>query len=147
MNLWIRKWIKNLVVFLEIGGKTHNQGVFDAYTPRNDRNAVNRFITVFQMHTDVERIIGGLSPSSVIWYCSFNEAKKKLNYELTAVMQRRSQCVLREEGIEPIACTSRVKRIGRFSCFDILSHNKHSRSIQWLYFAYLAAIKEQNGLQ
>ena len=126
--------------------KTHNDGVFSAYTTdiRKARHA--GLLTGLPDAYGRGRIIGDYRRIALYGIDRLIEEKKKdllnlENYELTESMIR-----LREEVSEQIKALNEIKDMANGYGFDISSPAKNAKeAVQWLYFGYLAAIKENNG--
>ncbi|MFF2909868.1 formate C-acetyltransferase [Paenibacillus sp. NPDC057934] len=126
--------------------KTHNQGVFDAYT--DDMRAARRagIITGLPDAYGRGRIIGDYRRVA-LYGIDFlvNEKKQDLkNLEVDAMSE--SVIRLREEVSEQIRALGELKKMAAMHGFDISKPaNTAKEAFQWVYFGYLAAIKEQNG--
>ena len=126
--------------------KTHNDGVFSAYTTdiRKARHA--GLLTGLPDAYGRGRIIGDYRRITLYGIDRLIEEKKKdllnlENYELTESMIR-----LREEVSEQIKALNEIKDMANGYGFDISNPAKNAKeAVQWLYFGYLAAIKENNG--
>ena len=126
--------------------KTHNDGVFSAYTTdiRKARHA--GLLTGLPDAYGRGRIIGDYRRIALYGIDRLIEEKKKdllnlENYELTESMIR-----LREEVSEQIKALNEIKDMANGYGFDISNPAKNAKeAVQWLYFGYLAAIKENNG--
>ena len=142
VNLMDTKWIKNLVVFLRVE-KTHNQGVFDAYTKRNARKS--GVITGLPDAYGRGRIIGDYRRVALYGIDHLIEAKKA-DLNLTGGVMSEDTMRLREELSEQMRALQELKEMAASHGFDISKPATNAQeAFQWLYFAYLAAIKEQNG--
>ncbi|MDF0726686.1 formate C-acetyltransferase [Cytobacillus sp. S13-E01] len=125
--------------------KTHNQGVFDAYN--DDMKAVRKagIITGLPDAYGRGRIIGDYRRVALYGIDRLIEDKKK---DLTKGPKTMTEDVirLREEVSEQIRSLKELKEMARSYGFDISAPATTAKeAFQWLYFAYLAAIKEQNG--
>ena len=126
--------------------KTHNDGVFSAYTTdiRKARHA--GLLTGLPDAYGRGRIIGdyrriALYGIEVLIKEKQNDLLKLEKYELTESMIR-----LREEVSEQIKALKEISDMAKSYGFDILKPAKNAKeAVQWLYFGYLAAIKENNG--
>jgi formate C-acetyltransferase len=126
--------------------KTHNQGVFDAYTTemRNARRA--GIITGLPDAYGRGRIIGDYRRVALYGTDFLAKQKKKELIELEVDVMNEQMIQLREELSEQIRALSELAQMAATYGSDISKPAKNGReAIQWLYFAYLAAIKEQNG--
>ncbi|WP_166242692.1 formate C-acetyltransferase [Paenibacillus turpanensis] len=126
--------------------KTHNQGVFDAYT--NDMRAARKagIITGLPDAYGRGRIIGDYR--RVALYGVDQLVKEKKNDLLQLEVGYMSEDVIRarEEISEQIRALAELKQMAKSYGFDISKPANNAReAVQWVYFAYLAAIKEQNG--
>ncbi len=143
VNLMDTKWIKSLVVFLEIGEKTHNQGVFDAYTPEMRAARKSGVITGLPDAYGRGRIIGDYRRVALYGVDHLIEAKKA-DLNLTGGVMSEDTMRLREELSEQIRALQELKQMAASHGFDISKPATTAQeAFQWLYFAYLAAIKEQ----
>ncbi|MGX7031645.1 formate C-acetyltransferase [Vagococcus zengguangii] len=126
--------------------KTHNQGVFDAYTPEMRSARKNKIITGLPDAYGRGRIIGDYRRLALYGIDFLIEQKvKDLNNTGTTVMTD-DVIRLREEISEQIRALSEIKKMAASYGFDISAPaNNAQEAIQWLYFGYLAAIKSQNG--
>ncbi|TLG79630.1 formate C-acetyltransferase [Vagococcus zengguangii] len=126
--------------------KTHNQGVFDAYTPEMRSARKNKIITGLPDAYGRGRIIGDYRRLALYGIDFLIEQKvKDLNNTGTTVMTD-DVIRLREEISEQIRALSETKKMAASYGFDISAPaNNAQEAIQWLYFGYLAAIKSQNG--
>ncbi|ULO09111.1 formate C-acetyltransferase [Paenibacillus sp. 19GGS1-52] len=126
--------------------KTHNQGVFDAYT--NEMRAVRKagIITGLPDAYGRGRIIGDYRRIALYGIDFLVKDKKKdlLNLELDSMSEDLIR--LREEVSEQIRALGELKKMAEMHGFDISKPaNTAKEAFQWVYFGYLAAIKEQNG--
>ncbi len=126
--------------------KTHNQGVFDAYTSemRNARKA--GIITGLPDAYGRGRIIGDYRRVA-LYGTSFlaNQKKQELN-DLEVDVMNEQVIQLREELSEQIRALDELRKMAATYGSDISAPASNAReAIQWVYFAYLAAVKEQNG--
>nr|WP_146035917.1 formate C-acetyltransferase [Salipaludibacillus keqinensis] len=125
--------------------KTHNQGVFDAYTPEMKLARKVGIITGLPDAYGRGRIIGDYRRVALYGVNFLIEGKKE---ELNSLSGKMSEEVirLREEIAEQIRALAELKQLGSIYGFDISEPAKNAtEAFQWLYFGYLAAIKEQNG--
>ncbi len=125
--------------------KTHNDGVFDAYTPEIRRARHNHLITGLPDAYGRGRIIGDYRRLALYGADALIEQKKsdlnKLN-EITDV----SIIQLREDVSEQIKALELIKKMALRYDFDVSKPASNAReAIQWTYFAYLAAVKQNNG--
>ncbi|MFE8694804.1 formate C-acetyltransferase [Cytobacillus sp. FJAT-53684] len=125
--------------------KTHNQGVFDAYTDEMRLARKAGIITGLPDAYGRGRIIGDYRRVALYGVDALIEAKQKDLKETSKVMNE-ANIRLREEISEQIRALNELKQLANIYGFDISKPaNNTVEAFQWLYFAYLAAIKEQNG--
>lgn len=126
--------------------KTHNQGVFDVYTPEMRSARRNKIITGLPDAYGRGRIIGDyrrVALYGIDQLIAEKEHDKSLigNKTMTDDVIR-----LREEVSEQIRALHDMKEMAASYGFDISRPAANAReAVQWLYFGYLAAIKSQNG--
>lgn len=125
--------------------KTHNQGVFDAYTPEMKLARHAGIITGLPDAYGRGRIIGDYRRVPLYGTDILIEDKKR-QLE-SAVGRMTSENIRRREELsEQIRALGELAELGRIYGFDISKPAKNAQeAVQWLYFAYLAAVKEQNG--
>ncbi len=126
--------------------KTHNQGVFDAYTDEMKKARKTGIITGLPDAYGRGRIIGDYR--RVTLYGVDKLIEKKENERSNTIGKYMSNDIiqLREELTEQIRALDELKNMAKSYGYDISKPAKTAQeAIQWLYFAYLAAIKEQNG--
>ncbi len=126
--------------------KTHNDGVFDAYTDEMKKARHTGIITGLPDAYGRGRIIGDyrrIALYGVDYLIREKEAAKK---NLVFDIMDSPTIRLREEVSEQIKALKELKEMAAGYGFDISAPAKDTReAIQWLYFGYLAAVKEQNG--
>ncbi|MGX7394383.1 formate C-acetyltransferase [Carnobacterium mobile] len=126
--------------------KTHNQGVFDAYTPEMRAARRSGVITGLPDAYGRGRIIGDYRRVALYGLDHLIADKKKdLNNTGYGTM---SDTVIRnrEELNEQIRALTELKELGQIYGFDISQPAETAQeAFQWLYLGYLAAVKEQNG--
>lgn len=125
--------------------KTHNQGVFDVYTPEMKAARHAAIITGLPDAYGRGRIIGDYRRVALYGIDRLIEDKcaqfASLEGEMTSDTIR-----LREEITDQIHALNDMKKLGEIYGFDISRPAQNAKeAVQWLYFGYLAAIKEQNG--
>lgn len=125
--------------------KTHNDGVFDAYTAeiRNYRSL--GFITGLPDNYARGRIIGDYRRLALYGLDRLIEAKQA---DLAGIVGPMSEdkIRLREEVSEQIRALKDIKILGEYYGFDLSRPAESAQeAVQWVYMAYLAAIKEQDG--
>lgn len=125
--------------------KTHNQGVFDAYTDEMKLARKSAIITGLPDAYGRGRIIGDYR--RVALYGTDLLIMDKKEQLATSLKRMTSKNIrLREELAEQIRALSELKKLGDIYGFDISRPAANAQeAIQWLYFGYLAAVKEQNG--
>jgi formate C-acetyltransferase len=125
--------------------KTHNQGVFDVYTPEMKKARHNAIITGLPDAYGRGRIIGDYRRVALYGVDRLIEDKKE--QLATSLVRMTSKNIrLREELAEQIKALGELKELGNIYGLDISRPAKNAQeAIQWLYFGYLAAVKEQNG--
>ena len=125
--------------------KTHNQGVFDAYTPEMKLARHAAIITGLPDAYGRGRIIGDYRRVALYGIDYLVEDKK--DQLATSLVRMTSKNIrLREELSEQIRALGELKKLGEIYGYDISRPAKNAKeAIQWLYFGYLAAIKTQNG--
>ncbi|WP_085504986.1 formate C-acetyltransferase [Thalassobacillus devorans] len=127
--------------------KTHNRGVFDVYTPEMKLARKVGIITGLPDAYGRGRIIGDYRRVP-LYGVDFLIEKKQQDYHQLGADGAMSEEVLRdrEEHAEQIRALHELKEMAASYGFDISRPAINAReAFQWLYFAYLAAIKEQNG--
>ena len=126
--------------------KTHNQGVFDAYTPEMRLARKNKIITGLPDTYGRGRIVGDYRRIALYGVDRLVAAKE---YDLEHVgdgNMTEDVIRLREEVADQIKALKKMKNLGASYGFDISAPAKDAReAVQWLYFGYLAAIRTQNG--
>lgn len=126
--------------------KTHNDGVFDAYTP--DMRAVRHsgIITGLPDAYGRGRIIGDYRRVALYGVDRLIEVKKEEKANLDGCVMTERTINLREELSEQIKALYSFIEMGDNYGFDLRRPAENAReAIQWTYFAYLAAAKEQDG--
>ncbi|MGX7148812.1 formate C-acetyltransferase [Enterococcus ureasiticus] len=126
--------------------KTHNQGVFDAYTPEMRSARKNKIITGLPDAYGRGRIIGDYRRIA-LYGMDFLIAEKKKDLSNTGNKVMTDDVIrLREEISEQIRAMADLKEMASTYGFDISKPAENAKeAIQWLYFGYLGAIKSQNG--
>lgn len=125
--------------------KTHNQGVFDAYTPEMKAARKSGIITGLPDAYGRGRIIGDYRRVALYGVDWLKEDKKQ-QLSTSLVRMTSPNIRLREELSEQIRALDELKQLGDIYGFDISKPAANAaEAIQWLYFGYLAAVKEQNG--
>ena len=126
--------------------KTHNQGVFDAYTPEMRKARHNKIITGLPDTYGRGRIVGDYRRVA-LYGIDYLIEQKKHDFENCGDKTMTDDVIrLREEITEQIRALGQMKAMAAAYGFDISQPARNAReAVQWLYFGYLAAIKTQNG--
>lgn len=125
--------------------KTHNDGVFDAYSPEMRACRSSHIITGLPDAYGRGRIIGDYRRVALYGVDKLIEDKED---QKAGTRSNMYEDVIRnrEELSEQIKALKELKQLGTIYGFDISRPAANvQEAIQWLYFGYLAAIKEQNG--
>lgn len=126
--------------------KTHNQGVFDAYTPEMRLARKNKIITGLPDAYGRGRIIGDYRRIALYGIDFLMEQKKKDHDNCGSNVMLDDVIRLREEISEQYRALADLKKMAASYGFDISRPAENAQeAIQWLYFGYLGAIKAQNG--
>lgn len=134
-----------IVDFFTTHRKTHNAGVFDAYTPEMRACRSSHIITGLPDAYGRGRIIGDYRRIALYGVDRLIEDKEEQKVTTRSTMY--SHIIRdREELSEQIRALKELKQLGQIYGFDISKPaNDTKEAIQWTYFGYLAAVKEQNG--
>ncbi|MFW6338085.1 MAG: formate C-acetyltransferase [Alkalispirochaetaceae bacterium] len=125
--------------------KTHNDGVFDAYTPEMKAARKSGIITGLPDAYGRGRIIGDYRRVALYGVERLIEAKRR-EQRLTESPITEETMRLREELSEQVAALTELIELGDAHGFDLRRPARNAtEAVQWTYFAYLAAVKEQNG--
>ena len=126
--------------------KTHNQGVFDAYTPEMRAARKNKIITGLPDTYGRGRIVGDYRRVALYGIDMLVEEKSK-DLAFCGNGKMRDDVIRQREEISmQIKALKEMKVMAESYGFDISAPAKDAReACQWLYFGYLAAIKTQNG--
>ena len=125
--------------------KTHNQGVFDAYTPEMRLARHSAILTGLPDAYGRGRIIGDYRRVALYGIDLLIEDKKH-QIDTSLVRMTSKNIRLREELAEQVRALQELKKLGEIYGFDISRPAANAKeAVQWLYFGYLAAVKEQNG--
>ena len=125
--------------------KTHNQGVFDVYTPEMKRARHAAILTGLPDAYGRGRIIGDYRRVALygidrLVYDKFNQYNS-IDGEMTPEKIQQ-----KEELMDQINALWEMAELGKIYGFDITKPAKNAQeAVQWLYFGYLSAVKEQNG--
>ena len=131
--------------FFTVHRKTHNAGVFDAYTPEMRACRSSHIITGLPDAYGRGRIIGDYRRIALYGIDRLIEDKEEQKATTRTIMY--SDVIRdREELSEQIRALKDLKKLGEIYGYDISRPaNDVREAIQWTYFGYLAAVKEQNG--
>ncbi|MCR5156139.1 MAG: formate C-acetyltransferase [Butyrivibrio sp.] len=126
--------------------KTHNQGVFDIYTPEMKKARHNKILTGLPDTYGRGRIVGDYRRVA-LYGIDYLIEKKQADFAATARQgMRRYDFQLREEITDQINALKGMKEMAAIYGIDISKPASNAKeAVQWLYFGYLAAIKTQNG--
>ena len=126
--------------------KTHNQGVFDAYTPEMLKARHNKIITGLPDTYGRGRIVGDYRRVA-LYGIDFLMEEKKHDFANCGDGTMTDDVIrLREEITMQYKALSQMKKMAESYGYDISKPAKDAKeAVQWLYFGYLAAIKTQNG--
>ena len=126
--------------------KTHNQGVFDAYTPEMRKARSSHIITGLPDTYGRGRIVGDYRRVALYGIDYLMEEKAKDLANCGDGTMTDEVIRLREEITEQSKALENMKKMAESYGYDISKPAKNAKeAIQWLYFGYLAAIKTQNG--
>ena len=126
--------------------KTHNQGVFDAYTPEMRKARHNKIITGLPDTYGRGRIVGDYRRVALYGIDFLIEQKKEDFANCGSGSMTDDIIRQREELAMQIKALGEMKVMAEKYGFDISQPAKNAKeAVQWLYFGYLAAIKTQNG--
>ena len=134
-----------IVEFFTTHRKTHNAGVFDAYTPEMRACRSSHVITGLPDAYGRGRIIGDYRRVALYGVDRLIEDKTAQKNSTRTIMY--SDVIReREELSEQIRALQELKKLGEIYGYDISRPAQNvQEAIQWTYFGYLAAVKEQNG--
>ncbi|MCQ2739873.1 MAG: formate C-acetyltransferase [bacterium] len=125
--------------------KTHNQGVFDAYTPEMRKARHAAILTGLPDAYGRGRIIGDYRRIALYGIDRLIEDKKQQHASLDGDMTP-DKIQLKEEIAEQIKALKEMAVLGdKYGCDIRKPASNAKEAIQWLYFGYLCAVKEQNG--
>lgn len=135
----------HLVEFFRQHRRTHNDGVYAAYTPEMRLARRVGIITGLPDSYGRGRVIGDYRRVALYGVDRLIAAKEDDRSRIGKSMDRQS-IQLREELFDQLGALQALKKMASSYGFDLsLPASSAQESIQWLYFTYLAAIKEQNG--
>ena len=125
--------------------KTHNQGVFDAYTPEMKKARHAAILTGLPDAYGRGRIIGDYRRVALYGIDRLIQDKIEQHASIDGEMTP-DKIQLKEEIAEQICALKEMIELGKIYGFDISKPARNAKeAVQWLYFGYLSAIKEQNG--
>ena len=131
--------------FFSVHRKTHNAGVFDAYTPEMRACRSSHIITGLPDAYGRGRIIGDYRRVALYGVDRLIEDKEEQKRTTRSAMYA-DVIRDREELSEQIRALHQLKQMAASYGYDIsMPATNVQEAIQWLYFGYLAAVKEQNG--
>ena len=126
--------------------KTHNQAVFDAYTPTMRAARKNKIITGLPDTYGRGRIVGDYRRVALYGIDHLIKEKEADKLACGNKSMREEDIRQREELSEQIRALSGMKEMAKIYGYDISRPAKNAKeAVQWTYFGYLAAIKTQNG--
>ena len=126
--------------------KTHNQGVFEIYTPEMKRARHNKIITGLPDTYGRGRIVGDYRRVALYGIDYLIERKQQDFIRGERHGMKGTDFRLREEIADQIKALKEMKEMASVYGYDISQPAKDAKeAVQWLYFGYLAAIKTQNG--
>ena len=126
--------------------KTHNQGVFDAYTPEMRAARKSHIITGLPDTYGRGRIVGDYRRVALYGIDFLIQMKEKDKANCGCNTMTDDVIRLREELTDQINALKGMKAMANIYGYDISQPAKTAKeAVQWLYFGYLAAIKTQNG--
>jgi formate C-acetyltransferase len=126
--------------------KTHNEGVFDLYTPEIRACRSSHIITGLPDAYGRGRIIGDYRRVALYGVDRLIEAKKAERAEFDGRWPSDEVMRQREEMAEQLRALADLKKMGASYGFDLSKPATNAReAVQWTYFGYLGAIKEMNG--
>jgi len=125
--------------------KTHNDGVFDVYTEEIRKYRSLGFLTGLPDNYSRGRIIGDYRRLALYGIDRLIESKREDLKHLVGPMTE-ARVRLREEVSEQIKALSEIKILGEYYGLDLSRPARNAReAVQWVYMAYLASVKEQDG--
>jgi formate C-acetyltransferase len=126
--------------------KTHNEGVFDAYTAEVRRCRSSHVLTGLPDAYGRGRIIGDYRRVALYGVARLIEHKQQEKNDLDAAHSTDDVIRDREELSEQIRALKELQKMASSYGFDISRPARTAKeAVQWLYFGYLAGVKEQNG--
>lgn len=144
LEAYNKKLDSNIKKFFGEYRKTHNDGVFDVYTPEIRKARKAGLITGLPDAYGRGRIIGDYRRVALYGIDFLIEEKKKDFAKIDVSSEENIR--LREEVAEQTKALQQIKEMAKSYGFDISRPAQNSKeAVQWLYFAYLASVKENNG--
>ncbi|MGN0445235.1 MAG: formate C-acetyltransferase [Acutalibacteraceae bacterium] len=126
--------------------KTHNQAVFDAYTPEMRKARHAHIITGLPDTYGRGRIVGDYRRVALYGIDYLIQKKQEDMTTLDGLTMTGDKIRLREEVADQIRALNGMKEMAKIYGYDISKPATNAKeAVQWLYFGYLAAIKTQNG--
>jgi formate C-acetyltransferase len=126
--------------------KTHNEAVFDAYTADVRRCRSSHILTGLPDAYGRGRIIGDYRRVALYGVSRLIKQKEEEKQDLDSTMSTGDVIRDREELSEQLRALKELQQMASSYGFDISGPARNAReAVQWLYFGYLAAVKEQNG--
>ncbi len=126
--------------------KTHNQAVYDAYTPEMRAVRKNKIITGLPDTYGRGRIVGDYRRVALYGIDCLLAQKKQDHLNCGCGIMTEDVIRQREELADQMRALNDMKKMAAAYGFDISVPAKNAReAVQWLYFGYLAAVKTQNG--
>ncbi len=144
LKVYGREMKPEFETFFNDYSKTHNQGVFDAYTSDMKKARHTGLLTGLPDAYGRGRIIGDYRRVALYGIDQLIAFKKQDHADITDISEDNIR--LREEVSDQIRALNDIKKMAMTYGFDLSkpAHNAQE-AVQWLYFAYLAAVKENNG--
>ena len=144
LNGYGREMKPEFETFFNDYSKTHNQGVFDAYTEDMKKARHTGLLTGLPDAYGRGRIIGDYRRVALYGIDQLIAFKKRDLNDITDITEENIR--LREEVSDQIRALNDMKKMAATYGFDISGPAQNAQeAVQWLYFAYLAAVKENNG--
>ena len=126
--------------------KTHNEAVFDVYTPEIRAARKSHLITGLPDTYARGRIVGDYRRVALYGIDRLIDGKQADLADTGDGVMTEDVIRLREEVAEQLKALEKLKKLGEIYGFDIAKPARTAKeAVQWLYFGYLAAIKTQNG--
>jgi formate C-acetyltransferase len=125
--------------------KTHNQGVFDAYTEDIRKARHNALLTGLPDAYGRGRIVGDYRRIA-LYGIDFLQQEKRKDWDSLTGPMTNDLIQLREEVSMQYRALEEIKKMAASYGFDISKPAKNAKeAVQWVYFGYLASVKENNG--